>query len=152
MFMRKLAAAAILILLASCLGGIGTGQSLAGASPEGEKAASPPERQILVYYFHGDVRCKTCRAIEEYAHEALEAGFGAELKSGAVAWKAVNTDEEKNSHFIRDFELVSSSLVLVEAKGGKPIRHKVLQEAWTLVRTKDRFVSYVQTAVREFLS
>ena len=56
-----------------------------------------------------------------------------------------------NEHFVEDFSLVSSSLVAVEVEGDKVTRYQVLQDAWTLVRDKPRFIVYVQRAVGEYL-
>jgi hypothetical protein len=110
-----------------------------------------PERQIVVYYFHGDKRCKTCLAIEANAEAAVSSRFAEQLKSGELAWRTVNYDEPENEHFIKDFGLVSSSLVLVEMIGGKPAGHEVLQKAWTLARDKPGFEHYVQQSVLQYL-
>jgi hypothetical protein len=106
---------------------------------------------IIIYYFHGTRRCKTCRAIEAYAKEAVEGKYGEQLESGQLKWKVVNIDEPKNEHFAEEFGLVSSSLVVVEVDGDQVTRHQVLQEAWTLVRDKPRFIEYVQRSVGEYL-
>ena len=52
---------------------------------------------------------------------------------------------------LEDFGLVSSSLVLVEVDNGEVVRHQVLQDVWTLIRDKPRFIEYVQGSVAEFL-
>jgi hypothetical protein len=106
---------------------------------------------IIVYYFHGTRRCKTCRTIETYSKEAVEGRYGAQLKSGQLKWKVVNIDEPDNEHFAEDFGLVSSSLVVVEADGDKVTKYQVLQDVWTLVRDKPRFIQYVQRSVGEYL-
>ena len=106
---------------------------------------------VVLYYFHGARRCKTCRSIEAYTQEALERKFGDELQAGALRWEVVNTDEPANAHFVKDFSLVSSSLVLVETDGSTVVRHEVLQEAWTLVRDESRFMQYVQRSVHGYL-
>ena len=106
---------------------------------------------IIVYYFHGTRRCNTCRTIEAYAKEAVEGKYGEQLKSRQLDWKVVNTDEPENEHFVEDFGLVSSSVVVVELHDDQVTRHNVLQDAWTLVRDKPRFIEYVQRAVGEYL-
>jgi hypothetical protein len=109
------------------------------------------ERGVVLYYFHGTRRCKTCRSIEEYAQEAIARKFTDELEAGTLRWEVVNTDEPANQHFVKDFSLVSSSLVLAETDGSTVIRHEVLQEAWTLVRDESRFIQYVQRSVHGYL-
>jgi len=107
--------------------------------------------EFVAYYFHGNVRCATCRKLEAYSEEAITDGFPSELASGRLAWRVVNTDEPANAHFVQDFELVSKSLVLVEYHGGEVTRFKNLTLIWQLVRDKDGFVKYVRDATREFL-
>lgn len=120
---------------------------------EGREASSPESAtgEIVLYYFHGARRCNTCRKIESYAEKAVERKFKDELDAGALQWKVINTDETANAHYVKEFALVSSSLVVVEMKGGRVIRHDVLQDAWKLVRDEQRFIQYVQRSVHEYL-
>jgi len=126
-------------------GGRSSSESVAGA----DSTTTTPE--VVLYYFHGTRRCHTCRTIESYAREAVEGGFQDALRTGTLSWAALNTDEAENAHFVKDFALVSSSLVLVELDAGRVVRHEILQDAWTLVRDKPRFVAYVQKSVGEYL-
>ena len=107
--------------------------------------------KVVAYYFHGNARCATCRKIEAYSEEAITGGFDSELGDGRLEWRAVNVDESENKHFVRDFELVTKSVVLVEYSDGEVVRWENLKDVWQLVRNKDRFVDYVQTETREFL-
>jgi hypothetical protein len=113
--------------------------------------AGAPAREVVLYYFHGTRRCQTCLSIESYATQAIEAEFGTQLADGTLVWKVVDFDKKTNRHFVEDFNLVSSSLVLVEASDDDAGRFEVLQDAWTLVRNKKQFMEYVQNSVRDFL-
>lgn len=115
------------------------------------EAPSGQERQVVLYYFHGDRRCKTCLSMEANALEVVRSKFAEELDSEALVWKVVNYDEPENEHFIKDFKLVSSSLVLVEMQGGEQVRFDVLQDAWSLARDVWRFQNYVHKSVLDFL-
>ena len=106
---------------------------------------------VVAMYFHGNVRCATCRKIETYADEAIAQGFVDELTSGRLAWRVVNIEEPGNKHFIEDFQLVTRSVVLVEYREGEVVRWENLDKVWQLVRSKDRFVGYVQGETSEFL-
>ena len=66
-------------------------QSGTTASPTGQGRTAQPavtvetetaDSKVVVYYFHGNVRCMTCRTIEAYAKEAIESGLGDALKDG----------------------------------------------------------------------
>ena len=106
---------------------------------------------VVAIYFHGNVRCATCRKIESYADEAVQLGFPEALEEGALAWRVVNVDEADNAHFIQDFQLVTRSVVLAEYSEGKVVRWENLDRVWQLVRSKERFVDYIQSETREFL-
>jgi len=106
---------------------------------------------VVAIYFHGNARCATCRKIEAYADEAIAKGFVDELAAGRLEWQVVNIEEAGNEHFIEDFQLVTRSVVLVEYRDGKVVRWENLEKVWQLVRSKDRFVEYIQGETTEFL-
>ena len=56
--------------------------------------------------------------------------------------------ESANQHFIRDFQLYTRSVVVVDAKN--PKRYKVLDRVWQLVQNKAAFQSYVEQEIRAF--
>src|SRR5512139_2969587 len=74
---------------------------------------------IRVYYFHGTTRCATCKTIEAYAHETVASAFAPDLKAGSLEWRTVNVDESANRHFVRDYQLYTRSVVIVDAKDPK---------------------------------
>lgn len=119
----------------------------AAAAPGGEGETSG----FVAYYFHGNMRCATCRTIEAYSEEAITTGFADELASGHLVWMAVNTDQPQHKHFVTDFELVTKSLVLVEYHQGEVVRFKNLDKIWKLVGDKDAFLDYVDRETKEFL-
>lgn len=124
-----------------------------GQTPSADATAAALSADGLVaYYFHGDVRCPTCRNIENYAHEAVESGFGDALASGVLQWRVVNYEAPANAHFAQEYELFSPTVVLVRTSGGKPAEWRNLSRVWELVGSKDEFQEYVQDAVRVYLS
>jgi hypothetical protein len=128
-----------------------SGGALAGDVAAPAMAVAAAESETIVYYFHGNVRCATCRTIEAYADEAVHAAFAAELEDGTLEWRVVNIDEPANRHFIQDFQLVTRSVVLAEYRDGTVVRFENLDKVWQLVRDKERFLDYVQGATRVFL-
>ena len=113
---------------------------------------SGPQRQVIAYYFHGNVRCPTCRKIEAYASESIEGAFSDELKSGKLQWRALNIEEPANEHFIADYQLTTRSLVLADMDGTTQRQWKNLDRVWELVGDKPSFVRYVQDEVRAYLA
>jgi hypothetical protein len=113
-----------------------------------ESASAGPARKVLVYYFHGTQRCKTCRAIESYAHEAIEEAFAEELESGRVVWRTVNVDEPENKHFVAKYGLSFSTLVVAEMEGDNEGEWRNLSDVWSLVKeSREKYDAYVRDAV-----
>ena len=107
--------------------------------------------QLVVYYFHGDMRCKTCHMLETYAKESLDANFGDELESKDILWRTVNVDRPENSRYVEDYELVTKAVVLSWVVDGKEVRWKKLDEIWQKVNDKKSYLQYVRESVEEFL-
>ena len=118
---------------------------------QGNTEATQPESRVVAYYFHGDTRCVTCRTIESYAKEAIEGGFPDALKKGQLEFKVLNVEEPQNEHFVQDYQLSASSVVLARFKRSKREDWKNLQLVWELVRDHDAFVIYVQEEAKSFL-
>jgi hypothetical protein len=117
--------------------------------PAGARAAQLADG-VSVVYFHGKLDCSTCRDIEAYAREAVTRGLAAPLPSSPVEWREVDFDERPNEHFKQEFDLVATSLLLVEVRGGRPVRWKMLPDVWSLVGDKAKFVQYVRGELRRF--
>ena len=100
--------------------------------------------RVIAYYFHGTSRCKTCNTIEAYTKEALGTFFANAMKDKSLEFMALDIDQEENDHFIKDYELVSSSVVLQVVKNGKKGQWKALPKVWELVHEKDKFFQYIQ--------
>ncbi len=127
---------------------IGLGASAAGANAA---APTPPAVKVVAYYFHVTVRCVTCRTIEQYSREAIEKGFGDELRKGAIEWRPVNVQLPENRHYIQDYRLFTRSLVLVKMKDGKQVEWRNLEKVWELVGRRADFLKYVQANVKVYL-
>jgi len=114
-------------------------------------ATASDGHKVVAYYFHGAQRCKTCLHIESTAEKVMRERFGEELKAGRLTWRTANIDRAENEHFVKDFQLVSSSVVLVELDGEKPVRYKVLDRVWQLARDDFEFEAYVGRETAAFL-
>lgn len=106
-------------------------------SPQGKTRA-------VVYYFHGNMRCSSCRKIEAYTKEAIQTGFADALKAGILEFKAVNVDEPVNEHYVQDFQLYTRSVVVERRVGDLRQEWKNLDKVWRLTRNKEDFINYVQ--------
>jgi hypothetical protein len=114
-------------------------------------AARTPARRIVATYFHGNVRCTTCRKVESYAREAVEEGFATEIEAGTVEFRTVNVEEPQNRHFVRDYQLMTRSVVVTEEVDGVVEQWTRLDQVWSFVGHRPTYLNYVQDAVRGYL-
>jgi hypothetical protein len=108
--------------------------------------------KVIAYYFHTNARCSTCIKIEDYSHEAIEKGFRDELKNGTLEMRVINYELSENKHYMKDYSLVSKSLVLVNMVNGKQTEWTNLKMVWQLTGKKDEFLKYVRKEVRSYLA
>ena len=120
-------------------------------SEEVENITPEQQKKLIVYYFHGNARCVTCRKLESYAKETLDLYFPEELASGILEFKPVNVEETANEHFIDDYKLVSKSVVLSDTANGTQVNWKNLDKIWELVSDKETYQQYIQENIKEFL-
>ncbi len=108
------------------------------------KAPTAPKYKLVAYYFHRTQRCRTCLAMEAYAEDALRQGFADAFASGELEWHAVNVEESKHEHFVEEYELTASALVMVLLENGKRKEWKDLGRVWELVGDEQEFKGYVR--------
>ncbi len=147
---RTLLRGALLLFVAASVAVLAVKEFRGTASkPEGRRAAAgiaggAPGRGVIAYYFAGKVRCVSCRKIEALSRKAVEGGFPAEAADGRVRFLVVNVDEPGNRHFVEEYRLDGSGLVLVETRDGMPAAWKKLPDVWTLLDDEPRFLEYVR--------
>ncbi|HRY29017.1 MAG TPA: nitrophenyl compound nitroreductase subunit ArsF family protein [Elusimicrobiota bacterium] len=133
---------------------------VSGASPVSRKSPKPSTknspaktepRKLIVYYFHGNARCMTCRKFETLTKELMDTRFEEEVKQGRVEYRVVNVDDPGNAHFIKDYALYTKSVVLSETSDGEEITWKNLDKIWEKVRNEDAYRRYVEDEVRSYL-
>ena len=110
-----------------------------------------PESAVVVYYFHGNTRCPTCRDIEEFSHEAITSAFDVQLADQQLQWQVVNYELSENSHYATEYEIVSPTVVLVRTAEGQVADWRNLMRVWELVGDRDAFTTYIQDETRQML-
>ncbi len=107
---------------------------------------------VVVYYFHGNMRCASCRTIERLTKKAVEEGFTDEVESGTVKFVEVNIEEGGNSHYVKQYELSTRSVVVSKLENGKEVKWKRLDKVWQLLRNQKSFIDYVQGEIKKIKS
>jgi len=143
----------LLVALAVCMfaffcGASGAFPRSAGAEQDGNR----PAKYVQVYYFHGKIRCYSCNRIEQLTVETVRQFFRKELETGRLRISVVNVEDPENSHFVKDYQLYSQSVILSERDGDREVKWKNLIRVWELLKDDDRFKEYVRTEVEAFLA
>lgn len=125
-------------------GGIAAAAGTAGS-------AQTLEDGLVVYYFHGDIRCPTCRAIESQTHETVQNDFGAQLQSGELAWKVMNYEKPEAADLAKKFDVHMANVVLAQMDGGEIGNWRRLDKVWALVGDKPAFAEFIRTEIDQML-
>ena len=125
-------------------GGITAGS---GVAAENE----PVGDALMVYYFHGNIRCPTCKAIESQSQETVHSDFASQLDSAEMVWKVLNYEEPAADELAKRFEIQMPVIVLARMKGGQIQDWKRLDEVWALVGDQPAFAEYIRNEVNKML-
>ncbi|EKE04324.1 MAG: hypothetical protein ACD_20C00086G0014 [uncultured bacterium] len=102
--------------------------------------------KVIVYYFHGNKRCPSCRKIEAYTKEAVQS-----INNNRLELHIVNIDETDNKHFVKDYGLFTKSVVISSVKNAKQEKWKNLDKIWTLLGNEAAFENYIKKEVKSYL-
>ena len=115
------------------------------------KASVQENLQIIVYYFHGNMRCHTCYNLENYAKLVVESDFLDAIKSGKLKWKTVNVETAGNEHFNNDYKLYTKSIIVSTLQDGKEVSWKNLDQIWQLIHNEPEYKDYIKREVKACL-
>ena len=131
-----------------------------------EEAAPATEPEFVVFYLHTTFRCYSCNMIEAITKMVVEGDkielndgrfitppplLGQMHKDGRLAFRALNTDEEENKHYLADLKTREKIPVIARIKDGKIVAVKSLPDVWKLLKNPDEFVKYVDTEATAFI-
>lgn len=116
------------------------------------KATTTDDTKTVVYYFHGQVRCVTCRKIEALTQAAVRTHFSEELKRGAIELQTINAELPQNQNFIYNYQLSSPSVVISKQQKGTEKDWKRLDMVWRLVSDQRSFMEYVRSEINAIRS
>ena len=106
---------------------------------------------LVVYYFHGSVRCATCEAIESQSHETLEKEFALPLERGDIVWKVLDYEVEANADLKKQFEIQVPVVVLAQLKNGEVANWRRLDQVWALWDDKPAFAQFIRGEIQAML-
>jgi len=105
--MRRIAL--FLSLAALAIGMMSCGGSTEKTTAETKQTDVAETAKVMVYYFHGKQRCKTCIAVQKVAEEAIAQGFAG---NDEVKFIEVDFSEKANAALADKYEISFSSLIV----------------------------------------
>ena len=127
------------------------GQGGITAAPGDPTKAEAVSDGLVVYYFHSNVRCPTCRSIESQAQKTVQTHFASQLSDGEVVWKIVNYEQPSAKSLATKFEIQMPVIVLAKMEDREIKNWKRLDKVWALVGDKSAFTEYVQGEIEQML-
>jgi hypothetical protein len=121
------------------------------ASPGAVGNAETVTDGLVVYYFHGNVRCPTCQSIESQAKDTVQADFASQLAGREIIWKILNYEQSVNAALTKKFEIQMPVVVLAKMKAGQTEDWKRLDQVWALVGDKPAFAKYLREQIAKML-
>lgn len=139
------------IILAGLSAGLAVSAPAPAAGPAPGKPASAVVRKVVVTYFHGNVRCATCRRIEAWTEQAVIGSFLKDIQARRLEWRVINVDEKPNRRYLKDYKLYTKSVIVSDVVKGRETRWKNLDRIWNLVDDEAKFKDYIRGEVASYL-
>ncbi len=130
----------------------GDAPTVAAAATAGSPLAAPdavPDK-VLVYYFHGDRRCRTCMGIQSTIVKTIQERFAAESAAGTLAFQEINYEAPGNEHFVKDFDLSFSTMVVTARKGQALVKWENTK-VWDYAHDEQGLADYTEKQIRAYL-
>jgi hypothetical protein len=125
--------------------------SPASAAPATGKPSVAPDK-IIVYYFHATRRCPTCLGIQANIEQTINEKFAAETAAGKLAFEELNFEEDANKHFVDEYQLSFSTMIVAAQADGKTVKWENAEKVWEYAHTPPELAAYVEKMVRTYLS
>jgi len=100
---------------------------------------------VTVYYFHGDRRCTTCKAVGSVSKQTIAEAFE---ENSNVVYKDLNIDDPANNELKDKFELSGSGLFVYNGVEKEDLTVLAFQKA---VNSPEELTEKIVTTVKEML-
>lgn len=138
---------ALTLFFASC----GKGQTESDNNKESQKISTTTGIEIL--YFHGDMRCRNCVAMEKGVSELLDSQFKDEVKDGKIVFKTIDITTPEGEQIADNYGVTWSSLYLNNWKDGKEERNDLTRMGMkTAAKDPAAFKEEVKKYITQYLS
>ena len=125
------------------------------ATGDAPKAVADPNAapdKIVVYYFHATRRCPTCLGIQDNIEQTINEKFADETTAGKLAFEELNFEEDANKHFVDEYQLSFSTMIVAAQAGGKTVKWENAEKVWEYAHTPPDLKAYVEKMIRTYLN
>ncbi len=106
---------------------------------------------VTVINFHGEKRCRTCINIGKLARKTIDELFAEAEENGLVYWDDVDYDAPGSTHYVSDYELVSSTVLVTLWQDGREVKWLRLDGVWDHRNDEPAFQTYLAQNIRELM-
>lgn len=107
------------------------------------------EATIQVLYFHSTYRCVTCNTVEDITKDFIQTRYNNLLQNGTLSFKSINIDEKENKSIVEQYQILYSTLLIVNADGTfSDITNQAFQYATT---NQELFVNILENEIEKLL-
>lgn len=106
-----------------------------------------------VVLFRGSSFCPTCDVMERLTGElfaSTDSEIAEDVSSGALFYKTINFELAGNEHYLMDYDLYTTTIVLIEQRSGSVKRWKNLQESWKESENEKGYIKYLSGEIKKF--
>ncbi len=114
----------------------------------GGQRASVNEQVINVYYFHTNVRCETCLAVENHTRNLLKELFPREMTDGEIVYQVFNVEKPGHEDLIEKYKVWGQALLFVK---GDTVIDRTNDAFMNVLEEPQTWRSMVKTQIDELL-
>jgi len=130
----------------------GDAQKAAGDAPKAAADPGAAPDKIIVYYFHATRRCPTCLGIQDNIEQTINEKFAEETTSGKLSFEELNFEEDANKHFVDEYQLSFSTMIVAAQAGGKTVKWENAEKVWEHAHNAPALKEYVEKMIRTYLN
>jgi len=111
---------------------------------------NPAENQtIYVYYFHTNIRCETCVAVDEHTEAYLKTLFPEKVKNKQIIFESINIEEKGHEDLIKKYKVWGQTLLFIK---GDTVIDRTNDAFLNVTTNPDKWKSMVKQQVEELLN
>lgn len=125
------------------------GEGTAGPEGPGDKDG------YYVVLFRGSSYCPTCDVMERLTSGMFashDSGIADDVRQGTLFFKTINFEIAGNEHYLTDYDLYTTTIVLIEQRDGRVKRWENLRDSWKKSENEQVYIKYLTDEIKKFQS